>query len=76
MNMKAFSRQTRKHTLREDKKVMQVELQPPSSKAAYKLALIIYNHALRYKISDNLEWRYEKKINLIRYPGILTLVDW
>ncbi|KAI7893343.1 uncharacterized protein EV154DRAFT_501727 [Mucor mucedo] len=57
MNMKAFSRQNTKHTLGEDKKLMQAELQPPSSKAAYKLALIMYNYALRYNIPDNLEWR-------------------
>lgn len=70
MNMKAFGRQNTKQTLGEDGKLMQVELQPPSFKAAYKLALIMYNHALRYKIPDNLEWRYGKQTsseNILAY---------
>lgn len=73
--MKAFSQQATKHTLGKDRKLMQAEKQPPSSNAAYKLALIMYNYALRYKIQDNLEWRYERRnSNMKIYTNDLYLL--
>ncbi|KAI9260891.1 hypothetical protein EDC94DRAFT_610142 [Helicostylum pulchrum] len=57
MDMEAFKGHVVKRILGENGKVVETRTQPPCSKIVYKLSIIMYNHALRYKIPDSLEWR-------------------
>lgn len=57
MDMEAFKGHAVKRILGEDGKLVEILTQPPCPKTVYKLSIIMYNHALRYKIPDRLEWR-------------------
>lgn len=59
MKMEALKPQSTRRILKEDGTVTLFKAQQPSIKTTYKLALILYNKALRFKIQDNLEWRYD-----------------
>jgi predicted nucleotidyltransferase len=57
MNMEAFKTSNVKRVMKPDQSLLELRNQPVSPKSAYKLATIMYNHALRYHTSDRLEWR-------------------
>lgn len=57
MNMEAFKTSNVKRVMRPDRSLVELRNQPVSRQSAYKLATIMYNHALRYRTSDRLEWR-------------------
>lgn len=60
LHMEAFKSTGAKRVIMEkDGTVVEVEHQLPSLIFAYKLALIMYNQALYYKVHDELEWRYD-----------------
>lgn len=40
-----------------DGSLTEIQEKPPSSNLAYKLALMMYNQALAYKVHDEVEWR-------------------
>jgi hypothetical protein len=56
MAMESFKPSAARKTLGSDKKVTEVQIQIPQPKVAYKLATVIYSHALKYN-TDRAEWR-------------------
>lgn len=57
MKMESFKPSIVKKKLGTDKKLTEVKSLAPEPKVAYKLATIIYGHALKYN-TDCSEWRY------------------
>jgi hypothetical protein len=57
MNMEAFKTSSVKRMMGPGQSLVELRNQPASRKSVYKLATIMYNHALRYHTSDRLEWK-------------------
>ncbi|KAI7905962.1 uncharacterized protein BX663DRAFT_483630 [Cokeromyces recurvatus] len=58
MNMDAFLTQTAQYALASDGKLFEVQRRAPSQKYVYRLAIIMYNQALKYQSVDRIDWKY------------------
>ncbi|CEP09034.1 hypothetical protein, partial, partial [Parasitella parasitica] len=57
MNMEAFKLTGTRKTLGPDGKLVDTQTKMPPLKSVYKLAMVLYNHAIQYKTADRLGWR-------------------
>lgn len=63
MNMEAFKTTgSKKKILGPDGKLANVETAMPSATTAYKLAMRLFGHAIKYKTADKYEWRSVRAI--------------
>ncbi|KAI8639579.1 hypothetical protein BD408DRAFT_371457 [Parasitella parasitica] len=57
MNMEAFKFTGIRKTLGPDGKLADAQTKIPPLKSAYRLAMVLYNHAIQYKTADRFGWR-------------------
>ncbi|KAG0178423.1 Histone transcription regulator 3 [Apophysomyces sp. BC1021] len=57
MNMEALGKQSIRHAMGKDGKLYEVSQERVDPKLGYKMALMMFTNALRYKCADSLEWQ-------------------